>query len=258
MSLFRLYIDESGNHRYNTTSSVSERYLSLCGVVIEKRKYDNVLHPRMEELRKLFYSDIDYKPPFHLEDIIRQRKKFSQLSESQIKDRFNSQFLDILENTDYSIVNVVIDKNSHNDRYVTPEHPYHYALTCLLERYCKFLRIQQSTGDVMAEVRGRKEDQKVKEVYGDFFKSGTQYADPSFIQQKLTSKEIKLRTKEHLVVGLEFADLLALPSKIDVLHSFRVIDDLSDNFTREVIDRIKAKYYRGATGVNGNGKKFIC
>ena len=38
----------------------------------------------------------------------------------------------------------------------------------MLERYCNFLRLNNSVGDVMAEARGKKEDRKLQEVFGSF------------------------------------------------------------------------------------------
>jgi len=108
----------------------------------------------------------------------------------------------------------------------------------------------------MAEVRGKKEDTKLKGVYTSFYQTGTQYYSSEAIQRRLTSKDIKLKGKGDFVQGLEFADLLANISKYDVLQSYGKVERV-DNFTQNVIDSIQPKYFRGPMGAKGNGKKFI-
>ncbi len=257
MSVYRLYIDESGHHRYQRNEAITERYLGLTGIIINKDVYDNEVIKRVEQLRSHFYTDHDLRPPLHLTDIMASKNGFAKLQEADIRKQFDGQLLSLLKDVDYQIITVVIDKNGHQDKYVTPEHPYHYSLTCMLERYCKFLKYANAKGDVMAEARGKKEDRKIEEVYSDFYANGTNFANATDVQARLTSKEIKMKTKYHLIHGLEFADLIALNSKIDILHSNERIETLDNNFTKTVIEAIQPKYYTGATGPKGNGKKFL-
>lgn len=254
---YRLYIDESGHHRYQLTGHISERYLSLCGIVVRQDIYKDEIIPRIEDIRSLFYSDPDLKPPLHLEDIISKKNAFSSLKDSALQNQFNKKLLSLYTDVDYKIITVVIDKTKHFNQYVTPEHPYHYCLSCVLERYYKFLKLKNSSGDVMAEARGKKEDTKLKEVYRYFYDSGTQYISGVDIQKRFTSSDIKIKTKRYLTQGLEFADLLALGTKLDVLYTYEVIPELINNFTKIVVEAIQSHYYSGYGSVKGNGKKFI-
>lgn len=253
MDKYRLYIDESGHHRYQQSEALNERYLGLTGIAIRRDVYEAHVVPRIEQLRALFYTDYDLRPPLHLTDIMAAKNSFSRLQEQSIKNRFNEILLPLLSEVEYRIFTVVIDKNSHQDRYSTPAHPYHYNLTCMLERYCKYLKYVNGRGDVMAEARGKAEDRKLSEVYAQFYDAGTDYATAADIQARLTTNSIKLKTKSNLIQGLEFADLLALSSKIDVLHTHGKIDRLDENFTTTVINTIQSKYYSGATSSRGNG-----
>lgn len=257
MQNYRLYIDESGHHRYRELDTIPDRYLGLTGVIVRQDIYEASVVPQIEDLRKPFYTDYDLRPAMHLTDIMSAKNSFSALTDQKVKQSFDANFLKLVAETDYRIITVVIDKNKHLDRYVTPEHPYHYILACMLERYVKFLKMTNAKGDVMVEARGKKEDHLIREVYEDFYNQGTQFAHYSDIQPRLTSGKIKLKTKLHLIQGLEFADLIALSSKLDVLHTYGVIDKLDANFTGTVIKSIQPKYYSGAMGVKGNGKKFI-
>jgi len=257
MPNYRLYIDESGHHKYNSIDSVPNRYLGLTGIIVRQDIYDRVVVPRIESLRKPFYSDYDLRPPLHLTDIMSAKNDFSALAEPAVRERFNRDFLSLLGDVDYKIVTVVIDKNRHQDKYVTPAHPYHYSLACMLERYVKFLKQANSKGDVMVEARGKKEDQLIREVYEEFYQKGTYFAKSEDIQARLTSGKIKLKTKSYLIHGLEFADLIALSSKIDVLNAYDIVKNLDANFVAKTIATIQPKYYSGAMGVKGNGKKFL-
>lgn len=258
MAIYRLYIDETGHHNYpKVPGSVSDRYLALTGIIIEKTDYDNQLRPGIESIRLIFYDDHDNRPPIHLTDIMAAKNAFSSMNLPEIKDTFNGKFMELISNTEFKIITVVIDKSAHQDKYVSPEHPYHYCLECLLERYIKFLKSKGTRGDVIAEVRGKKEDQKLKEEYKKFYDTGSYYVDSDTVQKYLTSKDIKLKCKSDFIQGLEFADLIALSSKIDVLHAYERISALDPNFTTEVIHQLQGKYYTGAMGIKGNGKKLI-
>jgi hypothetical protein len=50
-----------------------------------------------------------------------------------------------------------------------PDHPYHYGLLALMERYCGWLDFNNATGDIMAESRGGKEEccpeERVSRIY---------------------------------------------------------------------------------------------
>lgn len=257
MAKYRLYIDESGHHRYKISPAIKERYLGLTGIIVEQSVYAEEVVPRIEKIRKLFYSDPDFKPALHLEDIMSGKKEFINIRNPDVKKVFDEQLISLYTDVEYKIITVVIDKTAHFTRYVTPEHPYHYNLACMLERYCKFLDWNDAHGDVMAEARGPKEDRKLREVYTKFFDQGTQYMPAPTAKKTLTSKDIKLKTKKLLTPGLEMADLLALCSKLDIMHSEGRLQSLSNNFTKTVIEAIQPKYFTGPSGVRGNGKKFL-
>jgi len=153
--------------------------------------------------------------------------------------------LHFLDSQDYLLVTVVIDKKSHIERYgAAAYHPYHYCLAVLLERYCGFLNHFHAQGDVMAESRGRREDQQLRAAYHRVYENGTYFHEAEFFQRVLTSKEIKLKPKSANSAGLQLADLLAYPCKQEILAAERKIEDPGDVFGKEVGRRIEAKYNR--------------
>ena len=258
-NLYRLYIDESGTHQYSTQESVDKRYLGLTGIIIEVGSYTVDFQPRVDKIKKLLSRDPDNLPILHREDIINKRGVFGQLNDPGIENKFNSQLLDLISNAAYSVCAIVIDKKSHLEKYQkSAEHPYHYCLITMLERYLHFL-ITRGKGDVMAESRGRVEDIALKQVYDDFYHRGTHFCTKDYVQSYLTSKEIKIKNKDRGVAGLEFADLLSLATKLDVLSTHGVIPALTDNFNKTITTHLQPKYCRGNSNqkVKGYEKKLL-
>jgi hypothetical protein len=257
---YRLYIDESGTHKYNNSEEIKERYLCLVGVIISSEHNQDFISPKWEELREIFTQDVDFPPTFHYVDVISKNNGFGKLSDEVIRNDFNAKYIDLLTNGDYVICCVVLDKKSHFERYGTSAmHPYHYCLNVLLERYVKFLSSKDAVGDVIAEVRGTKEDNLLRSEFSRFYENGTSFVESEIIKKRLTSKKLKLKTKEARICGLEIADMLATPMKYLTLKKYGLIDSLSDNFTKTVLETIFCKVrkspFNGST--KGYGIKLV-
>ncbi|MBA7664982.1 hypothetical protein ES703_73048 [subsurface metagenome] len=176
------------------------------------------------------------------------------------EDAFNKGFLEFIKEQGYRIITVVIDKKVHIERYGEfAYNPYHYCLTVLLERYCGFLNFSNAQGDVMAESRGRVEDNQLKEAYRVLYKVWTQWRGTEYFQKALTSSEIKVKPKSANIAGLQLADLLAHPSKQEILIEEKRLDDPGGNFGKQICQCIQAKYnqqvYEGR--IRGYGKIFL-
>jgi len=195
----------------------------------------------------------------HREEIINKEGSFGKLNKPDFEKTFNEKLLSIIKNIDYHICAVVIDKKQHLEKYQkAAEHPYHYCLKTMLERYLHFLEFN-GKGDVMAESRAKVEDVALKQAYKDFYDRGTYFCAKEYVQSFLTSSEIKIKNKDRGIAGLEFADLLSLATKLDVLESYNVIPLLTENFNKKVVSVIQSKYCRGNKNgrVKGYGKKLL-
>lgn len=258
-NIYRLYIDESGNHNYSSSPDIGHKYLGLTGVIVDVETYEKDFQPRIQAMKKLFSTDPDDLPILHREDIINKTGDFTKLNDPETEKQFNSILMSLLKDVDYHISAVVIDKAAHFKKYQTAAmHPYHYCLTTMLERYVHFLEVR-GRGDVLSESRGTKEDMSLKEAYQHFYNFGTNFRTPASLQQFLTSKEIKIKSKQKAVAGLELADLLSLPTKLDVLRDNKLLPALTENFTKRIIDEIQPKYCVGNSNhhVRGYGKKLL-
>lgn len=263
--LFRLYVDESGDHHYHDYSKPrynkpSERFLALMGVAMRKEVREKA-HLDLEELKRIhFNSDPDDPVILHRRDIIHKVGPFHVLQDPEKEQAFNSDLLDFLKNLDCILIIVVIDKKHFIETYgKAAYHPYHFALTAIMERYCGHLNFLNCRGDICAEKRGKKEDRKLEIVYSNLYENGTYFHKPSLFQKTLTTKKIKMKSKKSNIAGLQIADLLAHPCKQRFLLEKEIISYEDRKFAQFICEIVKDKYnvqiYSGK--VEGYGKVFI-
>lgn len=257
---YRLYIDESGTHKYSNSNDIKERYLCLLGIIISAEHNQDYISPKWEELRNIFTQDADFPPGFHYVDVVSRQNVFSKLSNKETKTSFNEKYLKLLKDGEYIICCVVLDKKTHIEAYGTSAmHPYHYCLNVLLERYVKFLSSKNASGDVLAEARGKREDDLLRSEFSRFYENGTSFLGSDVVKKRLTSNKLKLKTKEARICGLELADMLATPMKYLTLKKYKKIEELSDNFTKIVLENVFCKIrkspFTGST--KGYGIKLI-
>jgi hypothetical protein len=128
----------------------------------------------------------------------------------------------------------------------------------LLENFVLYLDKKGLIGDVLAESRERKENKCLKDEYCKLYKNGTQYILPRKIQNVLTSKEIKIKDKIKNFAGLQLANLLAHPSRREILLEKQMIEDSRKNiFAERIVDILKVKYDMRDGEIYGAGKNFL-
>lgn len=252
-----MYVDESGNADYprKTDARAGMRYLSLTGIAVSEDVCVNVLSSKIDNMKYLLTGDYDEKFTLHRDEIKDRKGVYNCLHDPEIEAKWNCLIEDLICDTDYVLFCVVIDKVQHQKSYTNPNHPYHYCLEVILERYIRFLSDVDGRGDVMFESRGKNEDDELRKQYERIFHYGNRYMSPNYIQRYLTSKDIKLKDKTKMIAGLEMADLLALVAKLDTLMMYGHIDHVASKFMQEMISWIANKYYGG--GVKGCGRKML-
>lgn len=112
----------------------------------------------------------------------------------------------------------------------------------------------------MVESRGGREDGKLKDSYRRLFAGGTDNIPPERWQERLTSSELKVKPKSANIAGLQLADLLAHPSRREVLIEHQLIVDDRDVFGDQICAILRqSKYHRNLrTGqIEGYGKKLL-
>lgn len=193
--------------------------------------------------------------------MVNKRPPFHALLDSGTEEKFNTAILTALARWDYRVISVVIDKKAHRDQYqIWHYHPYHYCLSVLLERFVLFLHYDNHRGDVMVEKRGGKEDSKLQASYARLYEQGTEHIPAERWQERLTSKELKFRLKSANVAGLQLTDLIAHPSRREILIEHGLISDDRDTFGDQICAILRqSKYHRNwRTGqIEGYGKRLL-
>ena len=257
---YRLYIDEVGNSDINSSQNPNHRYLSLTGVILELDYVSTTVFPALESLKtKYFGSHPDEPIILHRKELVNKKPPFASLNEPNIEQAFNKELLELLDQLDYIIITVVIDKLEHLQRYkVWRFDPYHYCLTVMVERYVLWLESQQFQGDVMAESRGGKEDIRLKNSFEKVYIEGSDFVAPDKFATNLTSRQLKVKPKSNNIAGLQLADLIAHPS-FKAVQARRDKQALPNNFGGEIAKILeKNKYARSPKGiVEGWGKRWL-
>ena len=74
-------------------------------------------------------------------------------------------------------------------------------------------------------------------------------------QKTLTSGNLKIKPKAANISGLQLADLIANPSRCEILDENGLLGRTLGTFTQEIIKILKTKYDRNET--RALGKKFL-
>jgi len=261
MSLYRIYIDETGNHDMTHADDPNQRFLALTGVILESEYNTSAFQPELEAIKRQFFKhDPDTPVIFHRKEIVNRRPPFEPLRDADVETHFNQVLLEGLERWQYKAITVVIDKKAHRDQYsVWRYHPYHYCLAVMLERFILFLHYGNHRGDVMVESRGRVEDEKLEDSFRRLYQNGTDHVPAERWQERLTSAELKVKPKTANIAGLQLADLIAHPSRREILLDYKLIADNRDTFGNKICAILREdKYLRSRSGqIPGYGKKLL-
>lgn len=253
-----MYVDEVGNPDLGSSEDPLHRFLSLTGIITDLDYVKSILNHQMEALKsKYFDSHPDDPVILHRKDIVNGKPPFEVLRNEQIRSRFDDDLLQCLKEWQYTVITVCLDKKKHKDTYQTWRYdPYHYCMAMLLERFLFFLETHKAKGDVMAESRGGKEDRRLKSSFARLWENGTEYVAPGRFQSVLTSKELKVKPKSNNISGLQLADIVAHPSRNEILRESQMIDTHLAPFAQKIVNILAEKYYELSGQTCGYEKKF--
>ena len=252
MTVRRLYIDESGDHTYKHLYDLDKRYLGVTGVLFDKRRYDEEAQPTLEGIkRRIFRYDPD-NPPILTRNHIKNRKHwFYVLQSPDLNRRWENEILSFLESlTPYTqVFTVVIDKKTHLESY--PQRtfdPYVYCLEVLLNRTRGYMNSNGGQADVVAESRGKTEDDRIVRAYRSLLANGSRYADGEQYRERFPSERLNIKRKDQNIAGLQIADMLAYGQKMLTIQSNgKPIPRPMSDFTQRVnnsIERMVNQYGR--------------
>jgi hypothetical protein len=254
-----MYVDEVGNPDLESSDIPNHRFLSLSGVICDLDFATDILHPEMEALKaKHFGSHPDEPIVLHRKEIMNAEYPFRNLCDREARIAFDEDLLNCLAKWDFTVITVCLDKKRHKETYTTWRYdPYHYCLAVLLERFNFWLNRHACHGDVMAESRGGREDRRLKDSFSRLWQQGTEFVEPAQFQKSLTSSQLKVKNKSANVSGLQLADLIANPSRAEILSERHLLGRPLAAFSKRIIDILQCKYDCDPLHTSIYGKKFI-
>ncbi len=257
---YRLYIDEVGNSDLGSSKDPNHRYLSLTGVILNLEYVSTTAFPAIEALKRdHFNSHPDEPVTLHRKELVNKKHPFESLRDPATETAFNQSLLNLIQNLDYAVITVVIDKLEHNQRYEAWRFdPYHYCMTVIVERYVLWLKSKGAVGDVMAESRSGKEDLSLKDAFERVYTNGSDFMEPEMFVAYLTSRQLKVKIKSNNIAGLQLADIVAYPSfRATLAHKER--QSLADNFGGKIGKILEdSKYVRGPDGqIDSWGREWL-
>lgn len=258
--MYRMYLDEVGAEDLGAIEREEHRFLSLTGLIFSLDHVRDYLVPAIDDLkRSCFTYDPDSTICLHRYDIVHKRGIFHQLNDANLQQRFNDKVLQIVSKADYAVITVLVDKlEMTRQRHWKNQHPYHYLMEIIVEKFTLFLDACGQTGDIMPEARQGKKDKALQDAFGEVRVNGTRYVSPDLICSRLRAESLKFRTKKDNIAGLQLCDLIAHPSHLDV--RLQNGQDISLGlFARAVLKILhEQKYNRSKTGeVRGFGVKYL-
>jgi hypothetical protein len=256
----RLYVDEVGASGRRPSSDPHGRYLSLTGVAIELTYVETVFVPELEKLKKSYFGGHPDDPVIlHRSELVQCAPPFAALREEAVCRRFNQDLLGFMVAWRYTVFTVTIDKGPVTAAFTaTRPDPYHRSLAVMTSHYAAWLADHGATGDVMAESRGGKEDQRLKESFREVYATAATLQPPSAVATRLTSRELKVKPKQMNIGGLQLADLIAHPALLASIDEHDG-NPRRDTFGGRLITRLdRDKYACDATGaIIGTGRVWV-
>jgi Protein of unknown function (DUF3800) len=258
---YRIYIDEVGNSDIKSSGNDNHRFLCLTGVIFNLEYVAKTVQPELEQLKtKYFQSHPDEPIILHRKELVNKSHPFKALTNPEIEKAFNEELLQLLASWDYTVIAVIIDKQELNTNYSQSwkQDPYHYCQEILLERFRLFLDIKDTVGDVMIESRGGHEDMRLKKSFRRLMDNGTQFLSVEELAKRITSKELKVKSKGANISGLQIADLLAHSVRRYAFKTIFQLDDGKQTFS-DLINKIliNNKFFRYKDKIEGYGIKKL-
>lgn len=258
---YRMFIDEVGHAGSGQFLHENDRFLSLTRLIFEQQEIPNNLIPVIESIKDRYFGRNQNGAPviLHRKEIVQRKPPFDALTNQIVAVGFDRDLLHIISNLEFRAVTVVLDKKEYVERYTTwRHHPYNYCVEILAERLVLFLEERDATGDLMAEARGKNDDNYLRHAVGHVLRNGNAYVERKRFVSRILPNEPKIHKKNDNIAGLQLADLIAHPSFLATKYR-KQRKSLPDNFGGRIAEILEASKYRRAPDgrVDGFGRKWI-
>ncbi|OCP02211.1 MULTISPECIES: DUF3800 domain-containing protein [unclassified Ensifer] len=191
--MYRLYVDEVGTDDITHLADDNNRYLSLSGVAMKIVDARDDLTPKFNWIKAaVLEQDPDDPVIFHRTDIVQKKRAFGVLNDPQKRDLFDRGIHRAMSTTPYTVITALIDKlGMVNQPRWQNQHPYHYLMEILLEKYTQFLERVDDIGDVMPEGRKGKKDTALQAEFAQVLQRGTYFVSAARMQKRIASPTLE-------------------------------------------------------------------
>lgn len=208
------FLDECGDHSLTKIDRDFPVFV-LSLVLVKRTDYCELILPKINRL-KLHYWDHE-GVNLHSRDIRKADGPFRILQNADLRDRFMGELSDLMASLPYDLFVVGIHKERLRRQSVNADNPYELALACVLERLvCCMERRKQTVLPLIAEARGKNEDNELKGVFYDLTTHGTDHVSQERFQA--CGFPLQFHNKRKNIVGIQLADLCAHPSARHILR----------------------------------------
>jgi hypothetical protein len=172
-SRFIAFFDECGDHSLSKIDPDFPLFV-LAMVVVERGTYRDEVLPKMNAFKLRYWNHEGIN--LHSRDIRLAQGPFSILLNAQVRNRFMDELTSLMASLPFTLFVTAIRKSAHVERHgAEAANPYDLALEFTLEQVLHFM---ESSGEtrlpVVAEARGRKEDNSLEQVFYRVLSRGTE------------------------------------------------------------------------------------
>ena len=231
-----LFLDESGHHGLKKINQEFPIFLLAC-CIFEEFYYKEVFINKVKKLKIKHFNDSGII--LHSRDIRKWQNEFKCLGDINKRSDFYKDLDNLIKNSKFKIIASAINKDKLIQLYgPRADNPYNISLSFILER-CIFYtdNIGCNSIGVIAESRGKKEDNHLFTQYQLILSNGTKYITSEKFKNKI--KSFKFINKYENNTGTQIADLVAYPIATKIIFPERV------NLAFEIIED---KIYRQFPG----------
>jgi hypothetical protein len=243
-----LFLDESGDPtmQYATRAAPDPpEFFLLCGCLFAVADHA-ALGPALDRLKLRHLGRTD--AALVSRQLRRQIGPFAFLVDPGKRSAFYADTGLLIRQTRFTIFAAGIDKYRHWERYgMAARSPYHLSLAFILERVAKAVERSGEQVHLIAEGRGRREDNDLRLEFARLQRDGTRYMGAARLRTCFSGR-IEFRRKRDDIAGLQIADLVAYPIANRLCHPLsRRVD----------FDIVQPKLHRSSRGLWGAGLKVF-
>lgn len=234
-----VYLDETGDHSLELVDKGFPIF-AVAMFICEKEEYIRRIAPAVNELKMEYFGHENII--MHSRDIRKAQKDFGFLTNTNKRNEFYARINRIMSESKYDLIVSVIRKQEHKDKYgILANNPYDLAMTFCMERLLPLLEKRgQKSVQLVAESRGKKEDNDLKLSFLRVANQGTSYIEGKRFKQ--IDFSLSFAPKMMNVIGTQLADLAAYPIA-------RYVHNPSK--PNPAYDVVKKKFYKGEGWIRG-------